>query len=132
MRRGILGTNGRVRRPLALGAANAALPFVLIAFAEVHITASLASILNAGHPLFAGLVGRFGFGERPMVGQRAGLVVGAVSVGVLVGLSPLPLGVQRLLQPSNSRTSREDGFQGRALNRHVNKTKPLPNLKKKG
>lgn len=90
MRRGILGTNGRVRRPLALGAANAALPFVLIAFAEVHITASLASILNAGHPHFAGLVGWFGFGERPMVGQRAGLVVGAVSVGVLVGLSPLP------------------------------------------
>lgn len=34
--------------------------------------------------------GGSGLANGPMVGQRAGLVVEAVSVGVLVGLSPLP------------------------------------------
>ena len=74
---------------LVLGAANAALPFVLIAAAEVHLTASLASILNAAIPLWAAVIGAFGYGDRLTGGQRAGLGVGVVGVVALVGWTPL-------------------------------------------
>lgn len=89
-RRRPLALRSHWRGLLVLGAANAAVPFVLIAVAELHITASLASILNAAQPSFAALIGWYGFGERLTVGQRWGLVLGAVSVAVLVGWSPLP------------------------------------------
>ena len=47
---------GYRRKLVVLGLLNAALPFTLIAAAELRLTASLASILNATTPLFAPLV----------------------------------------------------------------------------
>jgi drug/metabolite transporter (DMT)-like permease len=46
----------RWRQYLVIGALNSAIPFVLISTAELHLTASLASILNATSPLFGALI----------------------------------------------------------------------------
>lgn len=69
-------------RLLVLGVLNAALPFVLIAFATLTITASLASILNATTPLFTALVARAQLGERVGRGQALGFGVGVAGVAL--------------------------------------------------
>lgn len=73
---------------LVIGALNAAIPFVLITTAELHISASLASILNATAPLFTALVAwvwlRESFGWRKL----AGVLIGVLGVAILVGWSP--------------------------------------------
>ena len=46
----------RWRQYLILGAINSAIPFVLISTAELHLPASLASILNATSPLFGAVI----------------------------------------------------------------------------
>lgn len=74
---------------LVLGALSAAVPFTLIAVAELRITASLAAILNATTPLFAVLLGAVRLRERPSGSQLAGVLLGVFGVTVLVGLSPL-------------------------------------------
>lgn len=74
---------------LFLGAVNAALPFTLIAWAELHLTASLASLLNATVPLFTALVSAAWLKERIAAPRAFGLVLGIVGVAVLVGWSPL-------------------------------------------
>ncbi|MEW9530170.1 DMT family transporter [Microbispora sp. NPDC049125] len=80
-----------VRGFLALGALMAAVPFTLIAAAEMKITASLAAVLNATTPLFALLVSSIRQGTRPSRMQLAGVALGVAGVTVLVGLGPLRL-----------------------------------------
>ncbi len=71
--------------PLAvIGILNSGLPFVLIAWAMLSLTAGFASIVNATAPLWAALVARLWFGERLSGWRSAGLVIGFVGVGVLV------------------------------------------------
>lgn len=72
-----------------LGAINAAIPFTLIAAAELSLTASLAAILNATTPLFAALIAATWLGERLTARRVLGLVLGLVGVAILVGWSPL-------------------------------------------
>jgi drug/metabolite transporter (DMT)-like permease len=73
---------------LLLGALNAAIPFCLIATAELHLSASLAAILNATTPLFTALVA-FGWLKEPFTVKKfVGLVVGILGVTVLVGWDP--------------------------------------------
>src|SRR5579871_5271908 len=43
-------------RFLVMGIFNAALPFTLISFAELHLTASYAAILNATTPMFSVII----------------------------------------------------------------------------
>lgn len=82
---------------LLLGALSAAAPFTLIAAAELRLTASLASILNATTPLFALLLGAARLRE-PLSGRRlTGVVLGIAGVAVLVGLGPVHLTVPVLL-----------------------------------
>lgn len=76
---------------LAMGALNAAVPFSLIAFGEIHITASLAAILNSTTVLFSVVVGAVWIGDPLTKRKIAGVVLGVVGVAVLVGLDPLPL-----------------------------------------
>jgi drug/metabolite transporter (DMT)-like permease len=76
---------------LILGALMAAVPFTLIAAAELRITASLAAILNATTPLFALLVSAVRQRTLPAKRQLSGVVVGVIGVAVLVGLGPLQL-----------------------------------------
>lgn len=80
----------RWREYLVLGALNVALPFTLIAWAALTISASLGSILMATVPLFTAPVAAIQLNERVSGRQATGLIVGFLGVGILVGLRPLP------------------------------------------
>ena len=82
---------------LVLGSVNAAIPFSFVAAAELHLTASLASILNATAPLWAAVVSAVWLKDRLSGKQIAGLFMGLAGVAVLVGWSPLPLNWRTLL-----------------------------------
>jgi drug/metabolite transporter (DMT)-like permease len=79
----------RWRAFLLIGTINAAIPFTLISTAELHLTASLAAIMNATTPLFGAVVAALWLRERIAVRQCGGLIVGLAGVVVLVGWSPI-------------------------------------------
>ena len=81
----------RWREYLVLGALNVALPFTLIAWAALTVSASLGSIMMATIPLFTAPVAATQLHERVSPRQAAGLAVGFIGVGLLVGLGPLPI-----------------------------------------
>src|SRR4051794_21500399 len=81
----------RWKELLIIGALNAAIPFTLIASAEINLTASLAAILNATTALFAALVAAVWIGEELTSRKILGLLMGIVGVTVLVGWDPIPL-----------------------------------------
>ena len=81
----------RWRHYLLLGAFNVALPFTLVAAAELVVPASLAAILMATIPLVTASVAAGWLGESLSGRQALGLALGFAGVGVLVGWSPLPL-----------------------------------------
>jgi drug/metabolite transporter (DMT)-like permease len=87
----------RWRDYLLLGSINAALPFSLLAAAQLEIEASLGAVLNAMAPLFGALVAALWLGERVTVAARFGLVLGVVGVGLVVGLSPFTIDVAFIL-----------------------------------
>jgi drug/metabolite transporter (DMT)-like permease len=103
------GTPPRLRRRwrafLLIGAINAAIPFTLISAAELHLTASLAAILNATTPLFGAVVAALWLHERIAVRQFGGLALGLAGVAVLVGWSPLHLDGTLLLSIGASLTA---------------------------
>jgi drug/metabolite transporter (DMT)-like permease len=77
------------RKYLMVGLLNSALPFSLIAFAELKITVSLAAILNSTTPLFTVLIAALWNNER-LTGRKVwSVVLGIIGVTVLVGGSPL-------------------------------------------
>ena len=76
---------------LFVGFFNTAVPFSLISAAEVHLTASLAAILNSTTVMFTALVAAVWLGDRLTAKKVAGIVLGIVGVAVLVGWDPLPL-----------------------------------------
>lgn len=85
------------REFLIMGALNSAIPFTLIAFSELTITASLASILNALTPLSTALIAAAWVGEK-LTGQKIlGAIMGIVGVAILVGGSSLELNFDFLL-----------------------------------
>lgn len=70
--------------PIAvMGLFNSAIPFVLIAWATLSITAGLASILNATVPLLTALIGAVWLRERLSVPTMAGLAIGMAGVLML-------------------------------------------------
>ena len=76
---------------LLLGATNAAIPYALIAAAEIRVTASLAAILGATIPLCTSVWAAVSLGQRITGRQAAGLALGLAGVVGLVGWSPMPL-----------------------------------------
>jgi len=73
---------------LVLGLLNGALPFTLISAAELHLSASVAVILNATTPLFGALFSS-AWRVELMTGRKwLGLLVGFIGIGVLVGWNP--------------------------------------------
>lgn len=83
---------GMWKQYLVLGGLNAAIPFLLISAAELHLTASLAAILNATTPLFTALTG-WGINRKPLPwGKTAGLLTGFAGVIILVGWNPVHMG----------------------------------------
>jgi drug/metabolite transporter (DMT)-like permease len=89
--RGMPKLRYRWREFLIVGATNSAIPFSLIAAAEIELTASLAAILNSTTALFAAVVAAVWIGEALTVKKVFGLVMGLVGVTVLVGWDPIPL-----------------------------------------
>jgi drug/metabolite transporter (DMT)-like permease len=82
---------GRWRSFLVLGFLNAAVPFSLISAAEIHLTASLAAILNSTTVMFTAIVAAAWMGDALTARKAIGIVLGIVGVSVLVGWDPLPL-----------------------------------------
>src|SRR5215207_10401114 len=79
----------RWREYLVLGALNVALPFTLIAWAALTLSASLGSILIATVPLFTAPIAALQLNERVSARQAVGLIAGGSGVAILVGLRPL-------------------------------------------
>jgi drug/metabolite transporter (DMT)-like permease len=73
----------------ALGIANGAIPFTLIAWGERHIDSGVAAIANASMPIFVVLLAiRFKPSETVRGLRLVGFLVGLVGVGVLAGVHP--------------------------------------------
>lgn len=66
-----------------MGVTNSALPFVLIAWATLSITAGLAAILNATTPIFTAIVAALWLRERLTALRVVGLLLGLAGVVVL-------------------------------------------------
>jgi drug/metabolite transporter (DMT)-like permease len=74
---------------LIMGVINGALPFTLIAWGEKHIDSGVAAIANATVPIWVALLAVwFKPSERSSGLRLAGILVGLVGVGVLVGVNP--------------------------------------------
>lgn len=75
---------------LAIGLLNNAVPFVLFAWGEHHVTSGTAAICNALSPVFTVLVLRAAGQSGPLVWNRwAGILLGFAGVMVLVGPAAL-------------------------------------------
>jgi drug/metabolite transporter (DMT)-like permease len=81
----------RWREFLIIGTVNTAIPFSLIAAAEIYLTASLAAILNSTTVLFTALVAAVWIGDPLTMRKVVGVVLGIVGVAVLVGWDPIEL-----------------------------------------
>jgi drug/metabolite transporter (DMT)-like permease len=68
-----------------------ALPFMLMTWGALHITAGLSAVLNATAPMFAALAAHFVLKERLGVWRATGLVVGFCGVLVLMSSGPVSL-----------------------------------------
>ncbi|MCL4496327.1 MAG: DMT family transporter [Firmicutes bacterium] len=80
-----------------LGSLNAAIPFCLIASAELILPASWAAILNAVTPLFTAIVA-YGWVKEPVTKRKLiGLVLGVIGVAVLVGWNSQPVNERVIL-----------------------------------
>jgi drug/metabolite transporter (DMT)-like permease len=80
----------RFWRPyLVIGVLNSSLPFVLFAYAALHIPASYSVILNSTTPLFTALLAVPLLGERLTIGKIAGLVAGAAGVAFISRAGPI-------------------------------------------
>ena len=91
LRRNKLNIRGHWRRFLILGFVGSALPFSLIAWAELTVPASLAAILMSTTPLFTTLVAAVGLGERLTVYKLIGALVGIIGVTITVGGSDMAM-----------------------------------------
>jgi drug/metabolite transporter (DMT)-like permease len=91
--RGWGGTVAEMRRlgweGFALGIANGAIPFTLIAWGEKYVDSGVAAIANATMPIFVVLLAiRFKPSETVRGLRLVGFLVGFVGVGVLAGIHP--------------------------------------------
>ena len=79
------------RQFLVLGLINSVIPFLLIATAELTLTASLGAILNATTPLFTMLVAA-SWGKDSITPKKIGsLLLGLLGVAIVVGWNPIAL-----------------------------------------
>jgi drug/metabolite transporter (DMT)-like permease len=81
------------RQYLVIGVGNSALPFVLYAFAALHLPASYSVILNSTTPLFTALLAVPLLGERLTAAKVAGLVAGAAGVALVSRAGPVVPGL---------------------------------------
>lgn len=67
-----------------LGVHNTAMPFFLLTWATLFLSAGIGGILNATAPIFAAVVAWAWLGEKLTISRVAGLLVGTVGVWLLV------------------------------------------------
>lgn len=79
----------RWKQYLIIGALNAAIPFTLIAFAAIHLTASMSAIINSMTPLFTAIVVWVWLKEKVSMRKSLGILTGMIGVIILVGWSPI-------------------------------------------
>ncbi|WP_408597921.1 DMT family transporter [Limnohabitans sp.] len=79
------------RHTWVVGVLSSGLPFVLYAYALLHISTGMSSILNATTPLFGALIAWFWLGERLNSARALGLALGFG--GVLLLVSDVPGGM---------------------------------------
>jgi drug/metabolite transporter (DMT)-like permease len=84
------------KRYLVLGVLNSGIPFLLYAFAALHIPASLSVVLNALAPMFGALFSAVWLADRLTWRKLAGLALGILGVTLVssldrVSTSPLAL-----------------------------------------
>ena len=84
LRGGLPALRAHPRQLLVVGIPYTALPFMLLAFASLHITAGLVAVLNATAPLFAALIAHYVLKERLGRWRALGLVVGFAGVALLM------------------------------------------------
>lgn len=77
------------RRYLLIGLVNNAIPFTLIATAQINITASLAALLNATTPLFSAVIAAVWIKDKLTLPKLIGLLLGIIGVGIIVGWQPI-------------------------------------------
>lgn len=89
-RAGLAAIRSRWQDLAVAGALSAAIPFTLIATAELSLTASVASIINATTPLFTAIFAAIVLTEAITPRRLVGLIGGILGVGIVVGWSTLP------------------------------------------
>ena len=67
-----------------LGVHNTAMPFFLLTWATLFLSAGIGGILNATAPIFAAVVAWAWLGEKLNISRIAGLLVGTIGVWLLV------------------------------------------------
>ncbi len=77
------------RQYVVIGVVNSTLPFVLYAFAALHIPASYSVILNSTTPLFTALLAVPLLGERLTGAKIVGLLAGAAGVALVSRAGPV-------------------------------------------
>ncbi len=80
-----------------VGLLNSGLPFVLISFAELTLSASTSAILNATVSFWTVLIAVIWFGDAFTWQRFVGIVLGFLGVTTLVGWSPLEPGFNTVL-----------------------------------
>ncbi len=73
-----------------MGLLNNVIPFLLIVWAQQHITSAVASILNASTPLFTVVFAHFLTSDEKMTrGKLIGVVIGLLGVAIMIGFNSL-------------------------------------------
>ena len=88
--------HSRWRDFVAVGALNSALPFFLFAYAAPSLPSGYLALLNGMVPMFTVLVAWVG-GARPTAGKSAGIVLGILGVGLIVGFGVVAINASTLL-----------------------------------
>jgi drug/metabolite transporter (DMT)-like permease len=83
LREGKTSLVAHARELTMVGIVNAFIPFTLLAYAAISLTAGFTSLINATTPLFAGLVGMFWLKAKLTRLQWIGLFIGAIGMIVL-------------------------------------------------
>ena len=83
------GLSRHWRQYVVIGVTNSTLPFMLFAFAALHLPASYSVILNSTSPLFTALLAVPLLGERLTRAKIAGLAAGAAGVVLVSRAGPV-------------------------------------------
>ncbi len=108
------------RQMLIVGVPYTAVPFMLLAYGSLHLTAGLVAVLNATAPLFAALFAHYFLKDRLGAWRAAGLVIGFAGVGLLMaGSLSFKSGDAALAVAAVMGTSMSWGFGAQYTRKHL-------------